>query len=382
MARKPVEIPIASDTRQFMRGVQQGVIGPLDDVQDALEKVGREGDRAGQQLEDGMRDAQRGMERLDDATKQMQDTVERGSRTSFRKFADNSEDSTRKASENVDEFKDEAKQNFSEVASSFTGDMDSAIDLVQGTLGGLASSIPGIGLVLGGLGAVAGTFYQQWKDNAEKTKQIMSDMYDDLLQSGSTYLSENYLQSQAFDILKGQSDILDPSTLQEIADLTQLTSSQVAFAFAGDQDLMAKAKQRLIDHQKIFLDQLSDETDLNDSAAKAGYQADQDRIDLIDKRNTAISSSIDLTSQFNSVFNTQVRESAKGAQKQHEAFGKVVDDLGTIRDAATNIPDATFKVKPVLDSRSFDNGLKQLTDKQRTVKVNVEFRTRSGQVVK
>ena len=56
---KGINIPIASDTREFSQGVNRGVIEPLEDAADSLDDVAKAGDKAGQKLEDGFEDARR-----------------------------------------------------------------------------------------------------------------------------------------------------------------------------------------------------------------------------------------------------------------------------------------------------------------------------------
>src|SRR6476469_2247071 len=83
----------------------------------------------------------RSIKALSDDTKTIDIGGESGG--GFHKLAADADEGIGHASERVGEFKDEARQNFGEITSSFSGSMDSITDLVQGTLGGLAGSMAG-----------------------------------------------------------------------------------------------------------------------------------------------------------------------------------------------------------------------------------------------
>lgn len=161
MARK-YEIGIAADTGLFEKAIKNGLVDPLEDAEDAfddLEKAAKSAD-----LDKELKKAENAADDLDEELDQTRDSLKR-----LKFAADDVGDSTKagfgKASENVEEFKSEAAQNFSEVTSSFDGSMDSILDMAQGTLGGLASGIAGpLGLALGlaaaGIGAVVNGFVE------------------------------------------------------------------------------------------------------------------------------------------------------------------------------------------------------------------------------
>ena len=254
MASKPVDIGIAADTRSFQKGIKSGVVEPLDDVVESLEDVSKAGDNAGDDLVDAMKDAQRATEKLADEHEQLNDAIAKGSRTAFRKFDDASDDATKHASQDVDEFKKEAVANFSEVSSSFSGDMSSAIDLVQGTLGGLAGSIPGVGIALAGVGAVAGAVYSAWEASTAAAAQRVQDMYDDMLESGQKFLSKDYIQQQISLIVNGTDGAaISMKNLQRLAEDTGIATSDLLLAFSGDLStrnrVIDEAKASMVDYQ-------------------------------------------------------------------------------------------------------------------------------------
>lgn len=236
MARTGLTYSVAADTKDFQREVKRGVLDNLEDTQRALEDVARAGDRAGGDLEDSMRDAAKRTDDMSDAVKDLDKAVDRGARSSFRKFAREADDSMGDAVNATEEFRDEAKSNISEVASSFTGDLDSAVDVVQGTLGGLAGSLPGL---LGGATAVAGAavglFYTQWQEQNEKTREAVNTLADDMIESGNRFVSESQIQQGMLDIIQGSEDAFSSiKDVQNIASLTGADETTVLRALAGD----------------------------------------------------------------------------------------------------------------------------------------------------
>lgn len=147
---KGVSLSVASETRDFENGIKNGVVEPLEDAIDVIKDLAKEGDKAGEKLEDSMRDAQKDTERLadeyDDLGKKIRDSSKRGGQG----LKENTADATDAAKRDIGELKDEAVQNASEMTSSFDGSVGSLVDGVQGTLGGIVSSMGPIGAIVGG----------------------------------------------------------------------------------------------------------------------------------------------------------------------------------------------------------------------------------------
>ena len=261
-----INISFVSDVRSFLKGTRD-IEGAMDDVADSLDDVARDSQRmerdvsrdldgiareAGQMEQKVTRDldsvADEGRDagqKLERSFREAFDVGKRESRDAGQDIERNTRRSFDDAGDRVGEFKDEARQNFSEVASSFTGDMDSAVDLVQGTFGGLAGSIAGpVGLALGGLGASAGVFYTLWKENAERVERRVQDMYEDMRESGNAFLSEEFIAQGVADIFgKTEDAVIKWENLQKIVEATGATEALVARAYAGD----AQARVQLLE---------------------------------------------------------------------------------------------------------------------------------------
>lgn len=210
---KGIEIGIGVDTKAAKQGLEAGLIEPLEDAQGALEDLGR--DKGPDKLERNLEAAQDATERLKKETRETADAIEREYRDAYRKLKTESKEGYRKASDAAEGFKDEAKQNFAETASSFDGSMESIADGVQGTLGGLATSISGpLGIAAAGAGAVAGAFLNSWITSTEETKQAISDMYEDMLESGQEYLSQDFLNRKTQELVENEGKMAELRAIQ------------------------------------------------------------------------------------------------------------------------------------------------------------------------
>lgn len=196
-----ITIPISSDGRAFEAGVKSGVLRPLEDTVDALKDVDRTGTAASDELVDGFRKAQAETKELERENRDLARTIQTEARKSSRAISDIGDEGFRDSGDAVRGFKDEAIQNFSEVASSFDGSITGAVDGIQGTLGGLATAISGpVGLALGGLGIVAGTVASTWATKAEEIAADWQEMYDDMVESGSNFLSQDLINQRIQEI--------------------------------------------------------------------------------------------------------------------------------------------------------------------------------------
>lgn len=211
-------IGVAMDARAVEKGVKAGIIEPVEDAVDKLQELGRAGDKAGDGISSGVRDSERlldklgaagkdagddvqdgarkgeqGLEKLGRAGREAGDDIEAGMRAAQSATAKetreireatakieaetdrikaSSRESFHDAGGATGEFKDEALANFSEVTSSFQGDMSSITDLAQGTFGGLASMGGPAALVFGGIAVAVGLVGQAFAASGEESEEF------------------------------------------------------------------------------------------------------------------------------------------------------------------------------------------------------------------
>lgn len=143
MARSPIEIPIASETGAFEKGIKSGIIEPLEDAEKALKDLGES--RGPEQLERDMRDAQKQTEKLKDETERAADAIEKDFKRAYREAKESGTDSMGRIQSATQEVTQEVGSNLGEAVSSIRGDTSDLGQVGQDTLGGLAATVSGMG---------------------------------------------------------------------------------------------------------------------------------------------------------------------------------------------------------------------------------------------
>lgn len=262
MARKPIAISVASETRDFSKGVRDGVVEPLEDAEKALKEVERAGDRAGDELEDSMRDAQRETEELKDEYKRLEQVMKDGAAP--RKFKQNTADATSSAKRDLQELGDESRQNASEMFSSFDGSIESLADGIQGTLGGIVGSIGPIGAAAGAAGAAGVgllmTKFEEAKEREEALRQKTAELASEFIDAGNDGERSFAGMGDELRDLAEQADEAEASLrdVRDIARLNGLEYRTLADAYAGNSDALSE-----------MIGKLEQQRDLNKDAIDA-----------------------------------------------------------------------------------------------------------------
>lgn len=145
-----ISISIASETREYAQGIQRGVIEPTQDAADALEKMQHAG--AGDELERGMRDAQRATGETRADIQRLRLEVQEAGRAGASgggKF----KAGMHEASEGVKDLRQNTASNLKEVAASFDGTTQSSVQGVQGLVAEMLEGFGPAGLVAGAVAA-------------------------------------------------------------------------------------------------------------------------------------------------------------------------------------------------------------------------------------
>lgn len=270
-----ITIPIAADTRQAAKEVGDLSKG-FDKVADSLDDVAKESTKSGNKLEDSMKDAQRETKETAEAFQQLARTQKQANQDSTNDFELSTREKRKLSRETVKEIGDEAKQNASETLSSFNGSAQSFMDAIQGTLGGLVSSLGPLGLVIGGtaalgLGAINGAL-QNGSANSEQFKQDVSDLTQALIDAGN---HGEVSVDRIVENLKKLATTGDDAglTLSKLDDLTKRSGNSfedAARAYAGNSD----ALKEMVKQGKEHLEQLERQgaaTDQNNDKQRAAY---------------------------------------------------------------------------------------------------------------
>ena len=279
---KGLSIPIASDTKAALQGIKTGLIDPLQDAQDALDKLGK-----GSNLDSITSDMKAAQKATEQENKALQETVQyikntaKQSRTSTKEVSDDFELSAREQThlrkEAIKEIGNEAKANAAETFSSFDGSAQSFVDGIQGTLGGLVSSLGPIGLAAGAAGALAIGLINGALQNADTTsaefKQGVADLTSELIKTGQVgQVSVGYVVA-ALQKLATETDgsKVSLTKLSDAAHKSDTSFKSLAQAYAGNE----KGLHNLVEagKDKLYQDQL--QADANSRLSTDQAKAEQ-----------------------------------------------------------------------------------------------------------
>lgn len=276
---KGISIGVASDTREFSKGVKTGVIAPLEDASDALDDVARDGDKAGDKLEKAMEGAQRETEDLAKEQTELGKSMARASSDGSSALKRNMTDGTSAAKRDLTELGNEAKANAAETFSSFDGSASSFGDAIQGTLGGVVSSLGPIGAAAGAAGAIGIglllTGMQDAEAESEDFKARVQELGQEFIDAGGVgeasldYLIDK-IKSMATETEDGKDNLAD---LQAQTKLTGGDFRKLAEAYAGNVDGL----DDIIKSQEKYLQQLQDEAAMQDQSVAPNFKPYEDR---------------------------------------------------------------------------------------------------------
>jgi len=242
------EVAIGADGRDFNRAIKDDVIKPVGDAARSLDELGADGERDLGKLEAALKDVQNQADKTE---------------TAARDVGDKGFD---RAGESTKAFKQEAVANFSEVASSFSGDITEMADGVQGLTGGLASALtPGVGIPIAILGALAGAFLNSWITAADDSEQRVEDMFTAMTEAGSRFLSE----SQIKEAIEGLDTEKIAEGMQRAHDIS-IDEGAVLRAMVGDVEAINAIQDELTSRKQDELDKIRDSgASLEDQKTKA-----------------------------------------------------------------------------------------------------------------
>jgi hypothetical protein len=310
-----INIGIGSDTRDFKRGVDQGIIKPLEEVKDVFGDVARAGDKANDDLEKGFKNQQRDTKELRKEYDKLGQDIQDASRKGRVSMVNDSDAATTRGKANINELGNEAKANLAETLSSFDGTVEGTLSGIQGTLGGVTAGLTGVLPIIlaaagaAGIGALSIAF-QTASEEAEKVRGKVAELAAEFIETGG--VGERSLESMA-DALKELATVSEQgekslSDLAKTAKAAGLEFSDIAQAYVGNSDELEK----LINKNADYIDSLQDEIDTLDVTTKAGNE----------KYGTLIKQA-SATEDLNSVLRTNldVAKKAEQAERDYLASG-------------------------------------------------------------
>lgn len=268
----PIKISLVEDVSSVIKG-SEDASRAFDKVADSLDDLAREakqsGDKLGDGISDGVKDASKSVERLDDTFADMVRSVKRDSKKLGDDLGDDVKRGAREAESGLDEFKSEASSTARESAASFDGSADDIADSFQEVAANALAGFGPIGAAAGLALAVGfGTFLARTKEDTEKAKQAVSDMYDDMLQSGADFLSREFIADQIGKIYQGAEDAaIKINDLRKLAETSNIPEPLLARALVGDQAARDRVKTAITEQRAALT------ATLDEATAKGGNMA-------------------------------------------------------------------------------------------------------------
>ncbi|WP_067200124.1 hypothetical protein [Microbacterium sp. XT11] len=252
---KGIDLAIAADTRAAMSAINRGIIDPLEDVSDLLDKVGDESQDAGRDLERSMRDAQRRTDDAADEIKRLRDELNKAGRAG-KDSGDDVHRGMRRAADAANEASDELRQNLGETFSSFRGDLEDLPQIAQDVFGGLAGSVDSltgsIGLAAGaaGIGLLIAAI-QTAGEEQQKVKDRAADWANAYIEAGGRVLDFDTKMAGIKQVLTEQYD-----EAKKNAELWGVSVQTAAAAMSGSEEAINRA-QAGINKMKDGADELA-----------------------------------------------------------------------------------------------------------------------------
>lgn len=185
MARGDIRIPMALDTSGIEKEVQNGLVEPIEDAENALKALSKV---------DAGRDLERDLDKAQDATEDLKDELD-DARDGLKKLGfaakDAGDDAKRGmngAGDGVEEFGDEAKSTAKEAAASFDGSAESILDAFQEVAANAFAGFGPAGVLAGlaiaaGIGIAVGEF-QKAEEAAEELRVKAVELATDAQDAG------------------------------------------------------------------------------------------------------------------------------------------------------------------------------------------------------
>lgn len=346
----PISIDFLANERDLVRGADKSA-DALQKVSDALDDVATDSQRSAGKMESEYKDAARGVQQSNDRLERSFQELANASKQSTKQAGDDFELSTREQTklrrEAIKEIGDEAKQNAAETFSSFDGSAQSFVDGIQGTLGGLVSSLGPVGLALGaagalGIGLINGAL-QKGDENTQQWKADVADLTQAFIDAGNT--GEVKLE-RIVEILKKLATTGDDAgvSLDKLNELTSKSGSSfedVAQAYSGNESklrALVKTEHEHLDALRAQQQQAQSNADISpgviDSLAQqAGAQKElNDYLDQAVSKADAAAKSAELYAESGA---PAIAAKATAVQNLGQAYQDAAGDVTDYTDAET-----------------------------------------------
>lgn len=220
-----IRISSELEAKPFLQGVDN-MVEALDDLTDEIKDTAKDGDKAVEKLTDSFKDAEKASEGLGTKIKGSGDNIKQG---------------MDKASEGVEDFRQESMSTAKESAASFDGSAESIIDSFQEIAAnafigfGAAGAVAGLAAAAG-IGIASAAIVSAEEDAKEATARVQ-DFGNAIIDTGETTASLDKVNEALRLILANADDAPKKfKDIEEAAKKTGLKASTLALAYAGNED--------------------------------------------------------------------------------------------------------------------------------------------------
>jgi hypothetical protein len=334
-----IDLAIAADTRSAMSAIQRGLLEPLEDVAEILETFGDDAEQSTAQLERGMRDAQRRTDDAKDEIRDLRDSLNKAGRAG-KDAGDDIDRGMDRAKAGVGELKDESNSTAREAAASFDGSAESIADAFQevaanafagfgpaGAIAGLAAAA-GIGLAISGFTAV--------EEERKKLEERAADLAQAYIDAGSSVLDALTIADRTADILT------DPESRKEAEKLAGVLGGDLALAtrlLAGDTAALNEAQTMTagIENEILDLKHRSLGASAQTKARLAGEISEREAMVDVINREVGVQQQAAQTAQVQSQIYLDLINSTRGVTEEVDELG---NRLYTLPDGKQILIDA------------------------------------------
>lgn len=380
-----IKVSIVPDVTPFVRGMESAEKA-LEDTADALDDLARDAQRAAKDAGTGLA---KGVERgtddasssVDDLEKSFRDLARAGAKHTKALGDDLGDDvkrGTHDAGKGLDEFKSEAASTARESAASFTGSADDIGDAFQETAANALAGFGPLGAAAGlALAAGFGTFLSRTREDAEKAKQAISDMYDDMLESGAEFLSKEFIADQLAKIYQGADDAaVKVKELRDLATTANIPEPLLARALVGDEQARQAVGAAIAEQRLKINEALDDATAKGQNMAPALSPAIEALHDIEDRVNGTSGAFDEARRNADAARDAiagvtapvqGVAASAEDARSKFDGIGRAIDELPREIPLSINTSDLDRQVREWRPPRVIVTGELEVRAGQRVV---------------
>jgi hypothetical protein len=362
MSSKGIDIGITSDSRDFVKAVDEGTES-LEDLSGALDDAAKDGDKAAEKLTKSFDETVKTVNELGDKSE--------SAMRRMRKSTDN-------AGDRLNSFKDEAKSVARETATSFDGSAESITDVFRDISANAFQDFgpvaAGAGIAAAaGLGLIVKAFEDLEKKN-EENKQKVAELADTYIEFGSDSFgaiaaANDKLKEMALTI---DDDVMSLVDLQKAADRMKVPFEDLAKAYAGNTDEIDKQIELLKQKEQIELDGINKNTKNSDNLQKSIRDRYREQIEGLEQVQESVEKAQEIEQAYYDSGAARAAEKATAISNINDEYDKVVNSVTDYVNAETKVLDVEAYLAAIEARRQalvdYQNDLaaSNLTDEQKT----------------